>query len=75
MKVFENFDLTNYNSYKVKSSCSKAFFPENEEDILDFFSNQKDYYLIGSGHNLILSKNHFDKPFIIFNGNIFIFII
>jgi len=69
MKVYDNFNLTEYNSYRIKSKCKKAYFPENEHDIIKLFSLKKDYILLGSGHNLILSKAYYDTDFIIFNGN------
>lgn len=69
MRVYKNFDLTNYNSYRIKAYCDKAFFPENEEDILLFFAENKEFILLGSGHNIILSKEFYQKPILIFNGN------
>ncbi|WP_375583723.1 UDP-N-acetylmuramate dehydrogenase [Cyclobacterium xiamenense] len=69
MKVFENFDLTNYNSFKIYSRCKRAFFPDSEGDIQYLFSNKKNYILLGSGHNVILSKSFYDDDFIVFNGN------
>ncbi|UJP63382.1 UDP-N-acetylmuramate dehydrogenase [Mongoliitalea daihaiensis] len=69
MKIFEEFDLTNYNSYKIHSKCKKAYFPDSEQDIVDLFSKKQDYILLGTGHNVILSKSYYDREFIIFNGN------
>jgi len=69
MKVYDNFNLTDYNSYRIKSKCKKAYFPENEDDIIKLFSLKKDYILLGSGHNLILSKAYYDADFVVFNGN------
>ncbi|MDN3668120.1 UDP-N-acetylmuramate dehydrogenase [Echinicola jeungdonensis] len=69
MKVFEEFELTNYNSYKIHSKCKRAYFPDSEEDIIDLFSRSQDYVLLGSGHNVILSNSYYEREFIIFNGN------
>lgn len=69
MKISENFDLTYYNSYRLKAICAKAFFPESEYDVVTFFDRHKDFVLLGSGHNVILSKEYYSKPFLIFNGN------
>lgn len=69
MRVYNDFDLTNYNSYRVKSICKIAYFPENEKDVIDIYKNLKDFILIGSGHNIIMSKEYYDIPFVIFNGN------
>lgn len=69
MIEYQDFDLTTFNSYRVKAKCKHAYFPESEEDVQFFFENHKKYILIGSGHNLILSKQYYDIPFLIFNGN------
>ncbi|WP_026463366.1 UDP-N-acetylmuramate dehydrogenase [Adhaeribacter aquaticus] len=70
MKVFKNFDLTNYNSYKIKAICARAFFPDTEEDIREIYQGKtNNLILIGSGHNIILSKEYYEEDFIIFSGN------
>ena len=69
MRVFTNFDLTEFNSYRIKSKCRTAFFPESESDLIELYNTKKDYILLGSGHNIILSKELYDCDFIIFNGN------
>tara|TARA_B110000902_G_C14281989_1_gene577227 strand:+ start:201 stop:1052 length:852 start_codon:yes stop_codon:yes gene_type:complete len=69
MKTFKNFNLTEYNSYRLNAFCNYAFFPETEQDVLDIFKSKKKFVLIGNGNNIILSKEHYDKEFVIFNGN------
>jgi UDP-N-acetylmuramate dehydrogenase len=69
MQIFSNFDLTNYNSYFIKCKCKKAFFPDNEDDIINLYKSGERFTLIGSGHNIIFSKEFYDESFIIFNGN------
>ena len=69
MILHKDFNLKNYNSYKLESSCAAAFFPENEREILNFFKEKKSYVLLGSGHNVILSKPYYESNFLIFNGN------
>lgn len=69
MKKFNDFDLTKYNSYNLKSFCSQAFFPDNEEDVINFLKLYNKYYLIGSGHNIILAKQYYEVPFLIFHNN------
>src|SRR5690606_14138541 len=63
------FDLTSYNSYRVKAQCETAYFPENEEEAVAFFKENKDFILLGSGHNIIFSKAYYQKPMVLFNGN------
>ena len=41
MNVFNEFDLSNYNSYKIKAICQKAFFPENENELRNLISQEK----------------------------------
>lgn len=69
MRVYKNFDLTNYNSYRLKSKCKVAYFPESEDDILALYKSNRSFIMLGSGHNLILSKDYYYEDFIIFNGN------
>lgn len=69
MRIYNNFDLTNYNSYKITSKCRYAYFPDCEEDVIRFFETFDEFILLGSGHNIILSNEYYDKPFLIFNGN------
>lgn len=69
MKVIESLDLTNYNSYRIQAIGKQVFFPENENDLLDFFSVHKDFILLGSGHNIIFSKQYYETPMLVFNGN------
>ncbi len=69
MKIYNEFDLTEFNSYRIKASCKAAYFPENESDVIEFYKINKPYILLGSGHNIILSKTYYDCNFLIFNGN------
>lgn len=69
MRIVDDLDLTSYNSYRIRSICKKAYFPENENDILSFFKENEDFILLGSGHNIILSKVYYEKPILFFNGN------
>lgn len=69
MKIYTNFDLTNYNSYRLQATCKTAYFPENEQDVIDFYKKEEPFVLLGSGHNVILSKEYYDTDFLIFNGN------
>lgn len=76
MKEYKNFDLTNYNAYQLKAVCVKAWFPENETDLLEIYQqNNKQLFVLGNGNNIILSKNYYNEEFIILNGcfdNIFV---
>lgn len=70
MKILKNLDLTNYNSYRTKATCSVGYFPENEDDLVDLFQDlsYESYVILGNGNNTILSKSYYEEPFIILNG-------
>lgn len=66
MKVEHNFDLTNYNSYRIKATCKRAFFPSNEAEFIEVFSDTPEAkIIIGGGYNIIFSKEHYDLDFVI----------
>ena len=69
MKIYFNFDLINFNSYRINAVCKKALFPETESDIIELYKSKTPFTLLGSGHNIILSKSYYNIPFVIFNGN------
>lgn len=70
MRTHHDFDLTQYNSYRLAAKCRSAYFPENEGDLIALYHRHKDYVLIGSGHNIIFAEAYYDREFIIFNGNL-----
>lgn len=71
MKIYSNFDLTSYNSYRVKAICKRAFLPDNEDDIRELYNKNAGNSLItiGSGNNVILKQEFYDGDFVIFSGN------
>lgn len=68
MKAEINFNLKEYNAYKLFSTCRKAYFPENENDLLRIFLENKNPIILGNGNNVILSKEFYEETFVIFNG-------
>lgn len=69
MKQFEDFDLTMYNSYRLQAVGKTVFFPETEQDLVNLYQKSTDYILLGSGHNIILASDYYEKPIVIFHGN------
>lgn len=67
MKIEQNFDLTLYNSYRLKAKCKRAFFPECEEDFITIYREYtgSSKIILGGGYNVILSKEEYDDDFII----------
>jgi UDP-N-acetylmuramate dehydrogenase len=71
MKTVTDLDLTNFNSYRLKAKCKRAFFPNSEADIQEIYREYGDSkkIILGSGHNIILAKEYYEDDFIIFSGN------
>lgn len=65
MLRYENFNLKNHNSYKLDAVCRVAYFLENEDDIKQVYENEDNVIVIGSGHNIILTKTYYTEAFII----------
>jgi UDP-N-acetylmuramate dehydrogenase len=71
MRHYKEFDLTEYNSYRLKSKCANAFFPDNEDEMRYIFSHGvgRKKVLLGHGNNVILSKKYYSEDFIILSNN------
>ncbi|EKB48329.1 UDP-N-acetylmuramate dehydrogenase [Cecembia lonarensis] len=67
MKVFNNFNLENFNAYNLSSVCSRAYFPDCEADIINVIQKARPI-VIGNGNNLILTKQFYKEDFLILNG-------
>ncbi|MCQ2959427.1 MAG: UDP-N-acetylmuramate dehydrogenase [Bacteroidales bacterium] len=65
MKIYKNFDLTNYNSYHLHSVAENVFFPETIEDFEEIIGMQN-LNVIGGGCNIIFSKEKYEKENFIF---------
>ena len=73
MIVKRNFDLTEYNSYRVHSSADTVLFPQCVEDFKTILNeyNIADAYIVGKGCNTIFAKKHYpqSQPIIIIRDN------
>ncbi len=73
MKVIHNCDLTRFNSYNIPARCRIAYFPESAADLAEIFRSHLSHtkpIILGSGHNIVLAREHYETPFIIFHGNL-----
>lgn len=71
MRVCKQFNLQPYNSYRLNATCETAYFPSNEAEIRAVFQENKERkILLGSGHNVILSKTYYPESFVIFADNL-----
>lgn len=70
MKFIKEFNLKKYNAYYINAVCSKAWFPEKEEELSDLYSRNSasKRIILGNGNNIILSKDYYEEEFIILNG-------
>lgn len=71
MKTYNDFDLTLYNSYRIKAVATRVFVPEFPEDIQQIFTDSsRKKVVVGGGCNIILSKAYYeDVDFVIFKDN------
>ncbi|MFZ4797014.1 MAG: UDP-N-acetylmuramate dehydrogenase [Bacteroidia bacterium] len=70
MRLEKNFQLVDYNSYKIRSLASLALFPESNEELKDCFVKYPDAIIWGGGNNIILSKSHYKNPIIFIRDNL-----
>ena len=63
-EVLESVDLTDYNTYKIKTSTKFLALPKNKEELINLIKYLKDnnikYFLLGNGSNVILPDKEFD---------------
>ena len=69
MIIKKNFDLTEYNSYKIKSKVILAIFPQNKHEISEALITYRDSIIVGGGNNIILAKSFYEKPMIFIRDN------
>ena len=55
MKIYHNFDLTNYNSFRLSSIAKVAYFPESICDLRYILSCNQKYPILADGTNVLLS--------------------
>lgn len=70
MIKYSDFDLTDYNSYRIGSRVKDALFPENIDEVEDAFRRYKDLVVLGGGNNIIISKSYYDSTFIFIRDNL-----
>lgn len=70
MRIESNFQLEDYNSYKIKSSATLALFPESIEELNVIIRKYPEAIIWGGGNNIILSKKHYTTPIIFIRENL-----
>lgn len=64
LPIKENVNLTNYNTYKINTTCKYLVEPSNNDELVACLNWLKDnnipYHVIGGGSNIILPDEEFD---------------
>lgn len=71
IKYYKDFQLTNFNTLKIKSTAKYFYMPDNEGELISLFKKFKNDtpIVIGNGSNVLFSSKGVDSP-IIYTGNI-----
>lgn len=71
IKYYKDFQLTNFNTLKIKSTAKYFYMPDNEGELVSLFKKYKNEnpIVIGNGSNILFSSNGVEAP-IIYTGRI-----
>lgn len=71
IKYYKDFQLTNFNTLKIKSTAKYFYMPDNEGELISLFKKYKNNppIVIGNGSNILFSSNGVEPP-VIFTGRI-----
>ena len=65
MKILRNQDLKQWNSFKTGGEADIIYLPENQDEIIKLADSlHYNFYIIGSGTNLLVSDKRIKKPII-----------
>jgi len=71
IKFYKDFQLTNYNTLKIKSMAKIFYMPDNEGELVSLMKKLKNDspVVIGNGSNILFSSKGVDEP-IVYTGRI-----
>lgn len=71
IKLYKDFQLTNYNTLKIKAKAKLFYLPDNTGEMISLFKKYKDDtpIVIGNGSNILFSSQIIKTP-LIYTGNI-----
>lgn len=71
IKVYEDFQLTNFNTLKINSTAKSFYLPDNYGELITLLKKFKDTkpFILGNGSNILFSSNGIDIP-VIYTGRI-----
>lgn len=67
---YKDFDLTQYNSYRIKSVARTAIIPDSLPELTEVLQEYPESIVIGGGNNIILTKPIYEIPFVICGHNL-----
>jgi len=71
MKIINEFDLTEYNSYKIRAKVKTAIFPADSNELIEAVKNYPNHIILGGGNNIIFKHKYYEKhPFIVVRENL-----
>ncbi len=71
IKYYKDFQLTNFNTLKIKSTAKLFYMPDNEGELVSLLKKYKKNHpiVIGNGSNILFSSNGVEEP-IIYTGRV-----
>ena len=71
IKCYKNFQLTNFNTLRIKSMAKLFYMPDNYGEMISLFKKYKNNtpVVIGAGSNILFSSVTIEQP-VIYTGNI-----
>ncbi len=71
IKFYNDFQLTNYNTLKIKSTAKLFYIPDNDGELITLLKKFKNSnpIIIGNGSNVLFSSKGIDEP-LIYTGKI-----
>ena len=67
---YSNFDLTLYNSYRIRSVADLALFPSSKDELIRYIDEYPNSVVIGGGNNIILLQQFYKYPFLFLRENL-----
>ena len=71
IKCYKNFQLTNFNTLKIKSTAKYFYMPDNEGELVSLLKKYKNEnpIVIGNGSNILFSSSGVEEP-VLYTGRI-----
>ena len=65
MKSVKNFDLKNFNTFRISSIADIAYFPANLDEFTELLKTLENPFILGGGSNILLSSSGIEAPVIL----------